>query len=261
MKQSLQGRRIAVTRPAAQAGTLARMIAEHGGEAVLFPLLEIGPADDPAPLQRAIAQLDDYAIAVFISPNAVDYAVPPILARRAWPATLQAAAIGPGSAAQLAARGIGPVIAPSARFDSEALLELLPFQAQAVAGRKVLILRGNGGRELLAETLRQRGAQVDAVSCYHRSPQADASALVSLLRNRRLDALTISSSEGLRKLLAMLDTDGCERLRRTPLFVAHRRIAEVAAELGLPRVILTAPADAGIIEGLCAYNWLDHDRC
>ncbi|WP_301100583.1 uroporphyrinogen-III synthase [Propionivibrio sp.] len=256
---SLQGKCILVTRPAAQAGELVRMIAAEGGRALRFPLLEIGPADDPEPLQQAIARLADYAMAIFISPNAVAFSLPQILAAGHWPDTLQAAAIGQGSAAQLAIHGIGPVIAPADRFDSEALLELTAFQADAVAGKTVLILRGNGGRELLAETLRERGAQVDAVTCYHRSLPVDAAPILSLLRNKQIDALTISSSEGLRNLLALLDTDGCQQLRRLPLFVPHQRIAEVAAELGLQRIVLTAPADAGIIESLCTYNWLHHE--
>ena len=91
MKKTLQGKRILVTRPAAQAGKLAEMIGDLGGDPIRFPLLEIGPADDTLPLQRAVAQLDDYALAIFISPNAVIYSVPLILSRRPWPATLQAA--------------------------------------------------------------------------------------------------------------------------------------------------------------------------
>ena len=256
---SLHGKRIVVTRPAEQAGELARMIAAQGGQAELFPLLEIGAADDLAPLQSAIAQLDDYAWAIFISPNAVAYSLPQILAARRWPAALRAAAIGPSTVQQLAALGVVNVISPAKRFDSEALLELPTFAAGAVAGEKMLILRGNGGRELLGETLRQRGAEVDAVSCYRRSPPADGTRIVSLLRNKQVDALTISSSEGLRNLLALLDTDAFEHLRRLPLFVPHQRIAQVAAELGLPRVVLSAPADAGIIESLCAHNWFDHE--
>jgi len=256
---SLQGRRILVTRPAEQAAKLAQMIAAQGGQAVIFPLLEIGAADDPAPLQRAIEQLDDYAFAIFISPNAVAFALPQILAARRWPPHLLAAAIGPSTAQQLAAQGIANVISPAERFDSEALLELPAFAAKALAGKRVLILRGNGGRELLAETLRQRGAQVCAVSCYHRSPPADGEPLVSLLNNRQLDALTISSSEGLRNLLALLDTDAFTQLCRLPLFVPHQRIAQVAAELGLSCVVLSAPADAGIIESLCSYNWFAHE--
>ncbi len=256
MDKPLAGKRILVTRPAAQAGQLAALIAEQGGEAVRFPLLEIGPADDPLPLQQAIARLDDYAMVVFISPNAVDFSVPEILAQRSWPKGLQAAAIGPGTVAQLASYGIGPVLCPALRFDSEALLALPEFQAERVFGQKVLILRGNGGRELLTETLAARGATVDAVTCYRRFAPADGGPLLSLLRNKALDALTISSSEGLRTLLALLDTDGCERLRALPVFVPHRRIAEIAGELGLQKCILTEPADAGILAGLCEYHWL-----
>ena len=161
-----------------------------------FPLLEINAADDPAPLQQAISHLDDYSTAVFISPNAVSYIVPPILATRHWPKALQAAAIGQSTVAQLVAYGIDNVIAPAQRFDSEALLELAEFQPERVAGKKILILRGNGGRELLATTLRERGAQADCVTCYHRSAPAKKERIVSLLHEDRIDALTISSSEG-----------------------------------------------------------------
>ena len=261
MNRTLLGRRIVVTRPVAQAGVLVQMIGERGGEAVLFPLIEVGPADNDAlaQLDAMVARLDDYAIAVFISPNAVEYSVPGILERRAWPARLQAAAIGPGTTAQLAVHGIDEVIAPSARFDSESVLELPELQSERVAGKRVLILRGNGGRELLADTLRQRGAEVDCVTCYRRSPPVDGSALVSRLRNNTLDALTISSSEGLRNLLTLLDTDAIERLRRLPLFVPHPRIAEAATESGLSNVVLTAPADAGILQSLCSYPWPCHE--
>ena len=137
MNKLLRGKRILVTRPAAQAAQLTALIAGQGGEAICFPLLEIGPPDDSLPLQKAIERLDDYALAIFISPNAVDYSVPQILARHAWPTAWQVAAIGPGSAAQLASFGVGRVIAPLQRFDSEALLELPELQAENIAGKKV----------------------------------------------------------------------------------------------------------------------------
>jgi len=260
MTETLRGRWILVTRPAAQAVSLAELIAGQGGKPVVFPLLDIAPTNDTEPLQQALARLEAYDFVVFISPNAVDFSVPATRAMTAWPVGLAAVAIGPGTAAKLAANGIGPVIVPSDRFDSEAVLALPDFQAEQIAGKRVLILRGNGGRELLAESLRARGAWVEAVSCYQRSAPVDGKPLLSLLRNNRLDAVTISSSEGLRNLFALLDTEACERLRTLPVFVPHQRIADVAAELGLQGVILTAPADAGIIEGLCAYNWLHHER-
>ena len=256
MNRPLQGRRILVTRPAAQAASLARMIAAQGGQAVLFALLEIGPADDDAALRRAIAQLDDYAVAIFISANAAAFSVPQILAAGGWPKTLQAAAIGQSTAAQLASLGVEDVICPAARFDSEALLELPALAAGALAGKKVLLLRGNGGRELLADTLRQRGATVDCVTCYRRSGPADGPALLlTAWRAGQLNALTVSSSEGLRHLLDLLDVEGRAFLQKTPLFVPHARIAENARALGLEKIILTDAADAGLIAGLGAYNW------
>lgn len=259
MTQALQGKRILVTRPAAQAEELAGRIVALGGEPVVFPLLEIGPADDPAPLLDVIARLDTYATIVFISPNAVEFGLRPILARRGWPAGATAAAIGQSTATLLAQYGIPRIVAPAERFDSESLLELDHFAAARVASRRVLILRGNGGRELLADTLTARGAEVDCVTCYRRSSPADGKVLMSLLRNNRLDALAVSSSEGLRNLAALLDTDAYERLRALPVFVPHQRIADTGFALGLQKVILTAPADAGIIKGLCAYNWLHHE--
>ena len=260
MIKPLQGRRILVTRPAAQAGKLAQLIVEKGGEPLLFPLLQISPADDPEPLQQVIGRLEDYAMAVFISPNAVDYSVPLILFRRAWPPCLQAAAIGPSTVAQLVAAGVGSVVAPEHRFDSEALLELPELQALRVAGKKVLILRGNGGRELLAETLIERGAQVDAVTCYKRLVPTDGTLLMSLLRGNGLDALTISSTEGLRNLLHFDDQEVHEKLFSTPVFVPHQRIADAALNLGFRQVTLTGPADAGIIDGLCEHDWFCHER-
>jgi uroporphyrinogen-III synthase len=252
----LAGRTIVVTRPLAQAGPLAEAIAAAGGEALTFPLLEISPAADPQPLAAAAARLDHYALAVFISPNAVDHSLPVLLARAPWPAGLVPAAVGQGTVRALAAQGIAGCVAPRERFDSEALLALPELQAARVAGRRVAIFRGDGGRELLADTLRQRGAQVDCITCYRRSGPADGvQPLLDAWRAGRLDALTVSSSEGLRYLVDLLDGEGRAFLAATPLFVPHARIAESARALGLSNIILTDAADAGILAGLRAYNW------
>ncbi|SDI66525.1 uroporphyrinogen-III synthase [Propionivibrio dicarboxylicus] len=249
----LRGRRVLVTRPAAQSAALAGMIAALGGEAVCFPLLDIGPIDVATEGADDKHVLASYDFAVFISPNAVDYGLPRVLGD-GWPAATRAVAIGPSTVAALAAHGIGPVLAPSGRFDSEAVLALPEFSAAAVAGRRVLILRGNGGRELLAETLRARGATVDCLSCYRRSAPADMSPLVALLRNGGVDAVTLSSSEGLRNLWSALTPDDRQRLVHLPVFVPHARIAEEAAALGLQRVLATAPADAGLVAALTAFD-------
>jgi uroporphyrinogen-III synthase len=252
----LAGKTIVVTRPQAQAGPLAAAIAAQGGEPLIFPLLEIGPAVDPQTLADAVAQLADYALAVFISPNAVDYALPAILARGPWPAGLLPVAIGQGTVKALAAHGVAGCVAPHERFDSEALLEQPELAAGQVAGKRVAIFRGDGGRELLAETLRARGAEVDCITCYRRSGPADGVApLLAAWRAGKLDALTVSSSEGLRYLVDLLDAEGRSYLQKTPVFVPHARIAENARALGLSNIILTDAADAGIVAGLRAYNW------
>lgn len=252
----LAGRTVVVTRPRAQADALAAAIVAAGGEPFIFPLLEIGPAPDAQPLAQALARLGDYCLAIFISPNAVDCSVPALLARGPWPPGLIPAAVGQGTVRALSALGVSGAVAPSERFDSEALLELPELQAECVAGRRVVIFRGDGGRELLADTLRERGAEVDCISCYSRSaPACGAESLLARWRAGQLDALTVSSSEGLRYLVDMLDAEGRTLLAKTPVFVPHARIAENAVALGLDNVILTGPADAGIIAGLCTYNW------
>lgn len=252
----LAGKTIVITRPRAQSQALAAAIAAAGGEPLLFPLLEISAADDPRALNEALARLPDYSLAVFISPNAVDYSLPTLLSKGSWPAGLLPAAVGQGTVKALAAHGVGGCVAPTERFDSEALLELPEMQADRVVGRRVAIFRGDGGRELLAETLRARGAAVDCITCYKRSaPASGTESLLAAWQVGRLDAITVSSSEGLRYLVAMLDPEGRRFLAGTPVFVPHQRIADNARALGLDRVLLTDPADAGIIVGLCAYNW------
>ncbi len=252
----LAGKTIVVTRPLAQVGPLAAAIAALGGEPLIFPLLEISPAADGQPLAAAVARLADYSLVVFISPNAVDHALPAILAHGDWPLGLQPAAVGQGTVKALAAHGISGCVAPSERFDSEALLALPELAAERVAGRRIAIFRGDGGRELLAETLRARGAEVDCVTCYRRSGPANGVApLLAAWRAGRLDALTVSSSEGLRYLVDLLDAEGCSYLQKTPVFVPHSRIADNARALGLSNIILTGAADAGILAGLGAYNW------
>lgn len=252
----LAGRTIAVTRPQRQATALASMIAAAGGEALLAPLLEIAPPLDEAPLRSAAERLERYALAIFISPNAVDYSLPCLLAERSWPAGLVPAAVGQGTVRTLAAHGIANAVAPSRRFDSESLLALPELQGERLAGQPVLILRGDGGRELLAETLTVRGAQVDLVSCYRRLPPVTGlQNLRAALRDGSLAALTLSSSEGLRYLVDGLDAEERSALDRLPVFVPHARIAENAENVGIRHIVLTEAADEGLLAGLCAYNW------
>ena len=248
----LNGKRIVVTRPAEQAEPLVTAIENAGGIAVRFPVLAINDVENDRPLHDIVERLDQYDLAVFVSPNAVRKALDILIAQRSWPAKLRAVTVGKSSERELARYGITDIIAPSSRFDSEALLELP--ELQVLNDQRVIIFRGNGGRELLGNTLKERGASVDYVACYHRSlPQADATPLLKLLEKNHLDAFVITSSEGLRNLLTLLGETGIRLLKQTPMFMPHARIAEEAHKLGLQCVVLTAPGDAGLLAGLTEY--------
>jgi uroporphyrinogen-III synthase len=241
----LAGLGILVTRPVRQAGAFAQKIAALGGTPVVFPAIAILPPADPAALARAHAMLDDYDFAVFVSANAVEYGAPD---PRQWPAGLVAFAPGLGTAEALAAIGIGGVRVPATTFDSEGLLALPDLVA--VAGRKVAIFRGDGGREHLGETLRARGAHVDYVACYQRArPSGGAAGLAEAFRDGRVDAVTITSGEGLDNLWALAADAMRAGWRAVPTFVPHPRIAEHARELGLV-ARETAGGDAGLLAGL-----------
>ena len=241
----LRGLGILVTRPARQAGGFAEKIAALGGEPIIFPAIVILPPSDPAPVARAHARLSDYDYAIFVSANAVEYGVP---VARGWPAPLVAFAPGPGTADALAAVGIADVRIPKTTFDSEGLLAL-PELASA-RGKRIAIFRGEGGREYLADALAALGAQVDPVVCYRRAkPQSGAAGLVATFRDGRIDAVTITSSEGLDNLWALGDVTMRAAWCRCPTFVPHPRIATRAHELGLD-VVETTGSDAGLIAGL-----------
>lgn len=248
----LAGRHVVVTRPSGQAAHLATRLLELGAEPVLFPVLEIRDVEDIRPLLDVAIRLDQFDLAVFVSPNAIDKALGIILPRRTWPAGLQAAAVGKISEQALARQGIVNVISPPSRFDSEALLELP--ELVAASGKRVVIFRGDGGRDVLGETLVARGAQVEYVTCYRRlRPQRDAAPLLQLWEAGKLDAVTLTSSEGLRNFFDMIGHLGQAWLKKTPLFVSHARIAAQAQRLGLHQTIAAAPGDEGLIEALVQY--------
>lgn len=248
---SLAGKRILITRPAAQSLALCEAIRLRGGVPECFPLLEIEPCEDQGALVELSARLDAFDLAFFVSANAVEHSLPVILAQRKWPPGLAVATVGKGSERRLKDHGFAHVIAPQQGFDSEAVLALPEFASAAVSGRRVIIFRGNGGREHLAEVLTARGARVEYIVCYQRKPPAgDPRSLVTLASAGDLDAITITSSEGLRNLISLLGPEGVGCLRAIPLFAAHHRIAALAREAGFESVLDTGPGDEGLVQAL-----------
>ena len=251
----LAGRGVLITRPREQASRLAELVQAAGGDARLFPTLEILDAPHPATLNAVFDRLEEFDLAVFVSPSAVQKALTLARVRRGdrpWPARLAVAAIGRGSRRALEGQGMNGIIAPDARADSESLLALP--QLGDVAGKRVVIFRGDAGRELLGDTLLARGAQVVYAECYRRArPLADTGPLLDAWGRGKVHAVTVASGEALSNLYDMLGAPGQSRLRSTPLFVAHQRIAAQAGRLGVAQALVAGPGDEDMLAALVAY--------
>ncbi len=238
--RALDGVRVLVTRPRDQAEDLAQRIQQEGGEAVRFPVIEITEPRDTRALYSIIDRLDEFALAIFISPNAVKRALDLIIARRGkFPSHLLSASVGRGSAKALDRFGIKNVLAPANRFDSESLLALPALQQ--VTGKRIVIFRGEGGRELLGDTLTQRGARVEYAECYRRTrPLADAAPLLERVAQGSIDIVSITSLDGLHNLLDMVGKTGRPWLLRTPAVVISERLAAACRELGFENASILA---------------------
>lgn len=251
----LDGLGILVTRPAHQAEHLAQLIETAGGRAILFPVLEILDPLDSAPLLHAIDHLDEFDIAIFISANAVERCMNLIRSRRELPTALKLAAVGQASAKALHRCGRAPDIVPAHRFDSEALLATPALRD--VRGRRIVIFRGDGGRELLGDELRARGARVQYVECYRRAkPHADTSALLHRWARGEIDIVTVTSVQGLRHLFDLVGDLGRRWLVKTPIVVVSERMAPVCRELGCKADIVVAEraSDEAIVAAIRAWR-------
>ena len=251
-KAPLAGRRIVVTRPEAQAQALARLIEEAGGAALCVPAIEIRELGDLRLLRAAASRLHEFDLAVFVSRNAVRKAMQVISVTRGskpWPPALLLATVGQGSREELEGYGFEGVLAPEGQADSEALLALPALQK--VQGKRAAIFRGDGGRALLGEELERRGAVVEYIPCYRRV-QPEAGDLPAIWA-RGVDAVTVSSAEGLSNFIDMLGADATTELARMALFVPHARVARAAEEKGMQRVVVAGPRDAEMAAALVAY--------
>lgn len=245
---------VLVTRPAEQAASLMARLRDLGARAMLFPaLMIVGPQQADA-LRARLSAIDQYDWCLFISPTAVQFGLA-ALRRQGLDdavARINAAAVGKGTAAALSAAGCRNVLAPEQGADSEHLLALPEFAH--LAGQRVLIFRGEGGRELIADTLRARGAEVDYAECYRRAcPQDDPAPLRRAIAQQRIQAITVFSGETLDNLLELLGPDAAEQAFALPLFAPHARIAQHARAKAFTQVIATAPGEDGLLAGLVEY--------
>lgn len=248
----LDGLYIAVTRPLSQAQSLSEAIIKLGGNPISYPLLAVTAINDYTLFTQQLKKLDKTDWAIFISSNAVDFAMPLVMQHYpVLPAHLQFAAIGPHTANALNAYGIEKVLIPEQRFDSETLLSLP--QMQEMHDKCVAIFRGVGGRELMAETLKSRGAEVYFAESYQRiNPQTDTEILDGYWQRQQLDALVVTSSEAMRYLLKLAENKPW--LAHVTLCVNHERIAELPRAHGLKVMVADAPGDAAMLQCLSKLN-------
>jgi uroporphyrinogen-III synthase len=244
---------IVITRPMHQGEALQARLETKGASVLHFPTIEILPAARSTELENCLNRLERYHYAIFISPNAVDYAAD-YLDFAALPPKLKLAAIGPGTARALAAHGRKPDMLPRDGASSEALLKLKALNA--VAKKRILIVRGQGGRELLAETLEERGAEVDYAEVYRRAvPRIDHAELGSWFRQGRVDAIAVTSREALLNLDRMLSPALTPYLRAAQLLVSSTRVIKLAGALGVRRrpVVAVDASDRALVHALV--NW------
>jgi uroporphyrinogen-III synthase len=246
-------RAVLVTRPGHQAQGLCRLVREAGFKPIAQPMIEIRPLPvlPPAQLQMVI-DLDQYQHVIMVSSNAIQWGMEWI--SRYWPQLPQGLSwytVGAASAEKLAAWGIA-VKQPQTEMNSEGLLALPALLS--VAGERVLIVKGEGGRTQLRDVLTERGARVEQLCVYQRIlPSLTGAELATTLNENTFAALVITSGEGLHNMLSLLPGNEQSSLREIPLIVPGQRVAKLAEDRGFRSVYTARNAtDKAIIETLCA---------
>ncbi len=232
-----------VTRPAGQNAGLIAALAAQGIEGVEAPLLQIEPVPDPQRAVQVARLLDDFAWVFFVSRNAAQLGVTELRAHRPWPPGPPVATVGAGSAAVLRALGFTEVWYPRSGADSEHVLAEPWTQPDAVKGSRVLIVKGEGGRTLLAQALRDRGAEVVEFVCYRRLPPRWSEAVWAPWHEGRLHGLILTSSEAAAHLPSVVPPSLWDAVRRLPVVASHPRIAAVLQRQGWERVACAAAPD------------------
>ena len=247
----LAGASIVVTRPEERGEALCKRIAAAGGEALLFPVIDIRALPD------ATLPDGDPDWVIFASVAAVEHGYRRVHTRMSR--NTRIAAIGTATARALQAAGRKADAVPE-RQESEGLLAMPALTD--LNGLATWIVRGRGGRDLLPQALRERGAVVSLVEVYERAlPAAATALLVERWRTNRVDAIVVSSRAGLENLHAMLDAEGRAFLRETQLVMPTERMLKLALELGIrPAPLVAAGAsDDAFLAALTSW-WRDADR-
>jgi uroporphyrinogen-III synthase len=251
---ALQGVAVLVTRPEHQAMPLCRLLAAEGADCFRLAAIEILPAGDRHRLGERLEKLESYDLIVFVSANAVRYGAALLAQKRDLPL----AAVGPATLRALNQAGYRVSVLPESGFDSEGLLA--HARLQHLAGRRVLIVKGSGGRDLLATTLVERGARVDYACVYERraaTPDADELAVLAAeLARAPIRVVTATSLEIGTHLLALAPPELRGLLEQSHWLVPSARIDAGLAERGLaaPRILAASAEDQDLVSALLRWR-------
>ncbi|MBW8189950.1 uroporphyrinogen-III synthase [Neiella marina] len=220
---------VLLTRPLAESQQLQQLLAVEGINAVCQPLFEIVPGHQLPQVADMVASAD---IIIAVSKHAVQQAGS--VFDQHWPERPTYIAVGPATQAQWQQQSVNQVVVPN-RHDSEGLLELP--QLQQVAGLRVVILRGQAGRELLAQQLTQRHAQVSYCECYQRRViTLNSSQLVPYWQQQNVNCLVVTSAEQLTQLIELCRGDHESWLYSSRLLTVSKRIAALASNAGFNKI-------------------------
>lgn len=238
-----------VTRPQNQATSLCQLIHQYHGHAITLPLIAIKPLMFALDQQQSLLKKAD--IIIFISANAVIHARP-LYNAIIQNSALKIAAIGNKTLQTLKSENITPDIAPSDQFNSEALLNTT--EMHHVQNKHIVIIRGKGGRELLAQTLMQRGSYVHYIEVYERiMPEYTDRQLINIL-STNIDVLTATSNEMLDNLSHVIQRINSIDYFNKPLVVISERMVKYARKLGFKSLLLTDHvSDEAIVETILTH--------
>jgi uroporphyrinogen-III synthase len=257
MTKALDGVRVLVTRPEQQAEALCEAIENLGGVAIRFPVIEITQSENQLVAKTILENILQYDIGIFISRNAVDWTMKLLdettsTKKKSNLDKLTLIAIGTATAETLTQVSSTQVITNSGA-SSEALLELDALGADVIRGKKIIIFRGQGGREFLATTLRERGAKVDYAEVYRRDcPEYSRDVVDELWSSRNPDIVIVTSNNGLENLFSLLNEDQRNILLGKQLIVMGERMLDysIAFDFTMAPILAEENGDEGILKAI-----------
>ncbi|WP_342227523.1 uroporphyrinogen-III synthase [Rickettsiella endosymbiont of Rhagonycha lignosa] len=249
---ALQGLRVLITRPAFQAKDLAAQTQYNGGVVVYFPTLEIIATKNIKKVLLGIKKLKEYDFVIFISPNSVFNTAESIHSICLfWPGNTKTIATGPGTASALKQCGLPSDHCPEKDFNGTGLLNLAALQD--IKQKKILIIKGEGGRSYLAKGLKARGALIDSLNVYKRQlPKIDK---IDIPNQESIDVIICTSHSGLKNLVSLLHPYWQDILLKKQLLVISSRLADSAKKLGFvkPPLISDNATNTAILQTL--FSW------